>query len=119
MQRRWALRCRELQSRAAAGRIRRGQLRCRDRSRRIRPRQHLGAVVRSVRMVEPVLSQLARERAGAPKVVEVNVDENPALAARFQALSIPLLVIMRDGREVDRVIGAVRETQIDQRLAAR
>jgi thioredoxin 2 len=70
------------------------------------------------RMVEPVLSQLASEQAGALKVVKVNVDENPRLAARFQAMSIPLLVIMRDGNEVDRVIGAVPKAQIEQRLAA-
>jgi thioredoxin-like negative regulator of GroEL len=69
-------------------------------------------------MVEPVLSQLAEEKAGALKVVKVNVDENPGLAARYKAMSIPLLVIMRDGHEVDRVIGAVPKSQIEQRLAA-
>jgi thioredoxin 2 len=70
------------------------------------------------RMVEPVLSQLAEEKAGALKIVKVNVDENPGLATRYQAMSIPLLVIMRDGQEVDRVIGAVPKSQIEQRLAA-
>ncbi len=69
------------------------------------------------RMVEPVLSALAAERAGSLKVVKVNVDENPALASRYQAMSIPLLVIMRDGHEVDRVVGAVPKSQIEQRLA--
>jgi thioredoxin 2 len=68
------------------------------------------------RMVEPVLAQLAGERAGELKVVKVNVDENPALAGRFQAMSIPLLAILRDGREVDRVVGAVPKNQIEQRL---
>jgi thioredoxin 2 len=68
------------------------------------------------RMVEPVLSQLAAERAGALKVVKVNVDENPALASRFQAMSIPLLVFMRDGQEVDRIVGAAPKAQIEQRL---
>jgi thioredoxin 2 len=69
------------------------------------------------RMVEPVLSALAAERAGGLKVVKVNVDENPALASRYQAMSIPLLVIMRDGREVDRIVGAVPKNQIEERLA--
>jgi thioredoxin-like negative regulator of GroEL len=69
-------------------------------------------------MVEPVLSQLATEQSGALKVVKVNVDENPGLAARYQAMSIPLLLIMRDGHEVDRVVGAVPKAQIEQRLAA-
>lgn len=70
------------------------------------------------RMVEPVLAELSAERAGALKVVKVNVDENPQLAARFQAMSIPLLVIMQEGREVDRVVGAVPKGQIEQRIAA-
>ncbi len=70
------------------------------------------------RMVEPVLAALAAERAGALKVVKVNVDENPALASRFQAMSIPLLVVMRDGREADRIVGAVPKAQIERHLAA-
>lgn len=70
------------------------------------------------RMVEPVLAQLAAERAGAIKVVKVNVDENPQLASRFEAMSIPLLVIVRDGAEADRIVGAVPKPQIEQRLAA-
>ena len=70
------------------------------------------------RMVEPVLAQLAAEHAGELKVVKVNVDENPSLASRYQAMSIPLLVIMRDGQEADRIVGAVPKAQIEQRLAA-
>jgi thioredoxin 2 len=70
------------------------------------------------RMVAPVLEQLAAERAGALKVVKVNVDDNQQLAARYQAMSIPLLVIMRGGEEVDRVVGAVPKAQLEQRLAA-
>jgi thioredoxin 2 len=70
------------------------------------------------RMVEPVLAQLAAEHAGELKVVKVNVDENPGLASRWQAMSIPLLVILRDGREADRVVGAVPKAHLEQRLAA-
>jgi thioredoxin 2 len=69
------------------------------------------------RMVEPVLAELAAERAGALKVVKVNVDDNPQLAARFEAMSIPLLVVMRDGQEADRVVGAAPKAQLEQRLA--
>ena len=70
------------------------------------------------RMVEPVLAELAAERAGALKVLKVNVDENPQLAQTYEAMSIPLLVIMGDGQEVDRVVGAVPKAQLEQRLAA-
>ena len=70
------------------------------------------------RMVEPVLAELASERAGSLKVIKVNVDENPELAMRFQAMSIPLLVVIRDQREVDRVVGAMSKSQLAERLAA-
>ena len=70
------------------------------------------------RIVEPALAELASERAGSLKVVKVNVDENQQLAARFAAMSIPLLVILRDRREVDRVVGATPKTQLAARLDA-
>ena len=51
-------------------------------------------------------------------LLKVNTDENPKLARDYQAMSIPLLVIIKDDQEVDRVIGAVPKAQIEQRLAA-
>jgi len=56
--------------------------------------------------VAPVLERLAGRHAGKLKVVKVNVDESPALASRFDARSIPLLVVLRDGGEVQRIVGA-------------
>jgi thioredoxin-like negative regulator of GroEL len=56
--------------------------------------------------------------AGKLKVVKVNVDEEPALAARFDARSIPLLVVLDDGREVDRVVGALPRPALEARLAS-
>jgi hypothetical protein len=44
-------------------------------------------------------------------------DEEPALGARFQARSIPLLVVLRDGREVDRIVGALPRPALEARLA--
>lgn len=74
------------------------------------------------RMVAPVLERLASRYAGKVKVVKVNVDESPAAAARFDARSIPTLVMMRDGRTVGRVVGAQPEPvlakEIDQLLTA-
>lgn len=69
------------------------------------------------RMVSPTLEQLARTRAGELKVVKLNVDEAPELAAEYRAMSIPLLVVMRDGEEVDRVVGALPPKQLEERLA--
>jgi thioredoxin-like negative regulator of GroEL len=64
-----------------------------------------------------VLEDLAREHVEHLKLVKVNVDESPRTAQRFQAMSIPLMVVMRDGEEVDRIVGAVPKPQLEQRLA--
>ncbi len=68
------------------------------------------------RVVGPILEELARDFAGRLKVVKVNVDENPALAARFGAMSIPTLVVIRNGRVVDRIVGALPKSQLTIRL---
>jgi len=69
------------------------------------------------RMIAPVLQDLAARHAGRLKVVKVDVDANPQLAQRFGAASIPLLVALRDGREVDRVVGALPRRALEARLA--
>jgi thioredoxin 2 len=68
------------------------------------------------RMVAPILEQLSREYAGRIKVVKVNVDENPLLQQRFRAMSIPTLIVMRDGRVVDRIVGALPKSDLAVRL---
>ena len=67
-------------------------------------------------IVGPILEQLAKDYAGRLKVVKVNVDHNPALAQRFDARSIPTLVVLRDGRVVDRIVGAMPKDQLTIRL---
>jgi thioredoxin 2 len=64
------------------------------------------------RMVTPVLEKLAREEAGRLKVVKLNVDEATDVAARYGAQSIPLLVLVKDRAEADRMVGAVPEPQM-------
>jgi thioredoxin 2 len=68
--------------------------------------------------VAPVLERLAARHAGKLKVVKVDVDENPSLAERFGAHSIPLLVVLRDGAEVQRVLGAQPLPALESLLAA-
>jgi len=65
------------------------------------------------RMVAPALQRLAAGHAGALKVVKVNVDVVPALAARYRAGGIPLLVLLDAGVERDRVVGARSPAQLD------
>ncbi|MDA0165015.1 thioredoxin [Solirubrobacter ginsenosidimutans] len=69
------------------------------------------------RMIAPVLEDLAGRHAGKVKVVKVNVDDEPALAARFDARSIPLLVVLDGGREIDRIVGALPRPALESRLA--
>ncbi len=68
------------------------------------------------RMVSPIVEQMGREFAGRLKVVKVNVDEAPAIAARYRVQGIPLLLVLEDGREVDRVTGAVPAAQLREVL---
>jgi thioredoxin 2 len=59
------------------------------------------------RVVAPGVEQAAHELAGRLKVVKVNVDEAPGVAERFGVRGIPTLLILRQGREVARQVGAV------------
>jgi thioredoxin 2 len=65
------------------------------------------------RMVTPALERLARTHAGSLKVVKLNVDDEPEIAGRYGVQGIPLLVLVRDGKELDRLVGAVPERDIE------
>ena len=69
------------------------------------------------RMVAPVIEELAAEMAGRVRFAKLNVDENPATASRFNVRSIPTLLVMRGGREVDRIVGALPKNELSRRLA--
>jgi putative thioredoxin len=69
------------------------------------------------RQLGPVIERAVAARAGKVELAKVDVDANPGLAARFGAQSIPLLVVIRDGCEVDRIIGALPRAALEQRLA--
>ncbi len=63
------------------------------------------------RMVGPILDEIAREQAGI-KVGKVNVDEQPELARQFGVMSIPTIVVMKDGRIANQAVGARPKNQI-------
>jgi len=69
------------------------------------------------RAISPVLEALERDEAGRLRVAKVNVDEEPALAGRYQIRSIPTILFVKDGRVVDTVIGAVPRTTLDAKVA--
>ena len=64
------------------------------------------------RMVSPVVESLAQEFAGRVKAVKLNTDEAPEIAGRYAVQGIPLRVLVRDGREIDRLVGAVPKPQL-------
>jgi thioredoxin 2 len=75
------------------------------------------------RMVSPVLVQLAEERAGAVKLVKVDVDKAPKLAQRFGVQAVPTLMVLRDGEVIARQAGAapanVLRDWLDQAIAVK
>src|SRR5580765_7825485 len=70
------------------------------------------------RVVGPIMEQLAAESNGRYRIAKLNVDENPRLAAQFQIQSIPTMPIFRDGKLVDRLVGAKPKPAIAARLLA-
>src|ERR1700676_1691422 len=64
------------------------------------------------RVVSPVVEKTGRENAGALKVVKLNVDEAQGAASRFGVQGIPLLVLIENGKETNRIVGAVPESQL-------
>ena len=63
--------------------------------------------------VSPTLEAIARERAGKMRLGKLNVDENPRTAQRFQVMSIPTMLVFKDGKLVDGIVGAYPRPQIE------
>lgn len=63
------------------------------------------------RMVGPILDEIARELSDV-KVGKINVDEEPELARQFGVMSIPTLIVMKDGKAVNQAVGARPKDQI-------
>ena len=68
------------------------------------------------RMVAPVLDEIAKEQEGKIRIVKVNVDEEPALAAQYRITSIPAMKVFKGGEEVRELIGAMPKQQIEAQL---
>lgn len=70
------------------------------------------------RMVAPTIEQLAKELSGKVRVGKLDVDANQMTASRFHVQSIPSLLVFKDGKEVDRMVGVQSKEAILQRLKA-
>lgn len=58
------------------------------------------------KMIAPVLEEIADEKAGSLQIAKLNVDEAGAVARRFEVMSIPTLILFKDGEPVKRIVGA-------------
>jgi thioredoxin-like negative regulator of GroEL len=67
-------------------------------------------------MVAPILDELAAESAGRYRIAKLNVDDNPQTASRFNIASIPTMLIFKEGKLIDRLIGAQPKPAIAERL---
>ena len=68
------------------------------------------------RMIAPIMEKLSGPYAGKMKFCKINVDLNPQAAAKYQAMSIPLLVFFRNGREADRSVGALPQPALRSKI---
>ncbi|EHJ08867.1 thioredoxin [Staphylococcus simiae] len=57
------------------------------------------------KMIAPVLEELATDYEGKADILKLDVDENPSTAAKFEVMSIPTLIVFKDGQPVDKVVG--------------
>ena len=64
------------------------------------------------KMIAPVIEELSTELQGKMKVAKVNVDEAPELAGQFNVMSIPTLLIFKNGQPVDQIVGAMPKDQL-------
>jgi thioredoxin-like negative regulator of GroEL len=63
-----------------------------------------------------MVDELAARMAGRVRFGKLNIDENPATATRFNVRSIPTLLVLKGGREIDRIVGVQPKAEIVQRL---
>lgn len=69
-------------------------------------------------MIAPVLAEIARERAGSVTIRKINTDENPLVARTYQVMSLPTLMVFRDGRVLQSLVGARPKAKLLSELDA-
>ena len=64
------------------------------------------------KMIAPILDELAGEMQGQARIVKINVDDNPEVAGQFGIMSIPTLMLFKDGKLVDKMVGGQPKPQL-------
>ena len=68
------------------------------------------------KMIAPTLEEMAKDFAGRLKIAKLNVDDSPDVARRFEVMSIPTLILFKDGEPVQRLVGAKGKGQLVQEI---
>ncbi|MBI1977101.1 MAG: thioredoxin [Candidatus Omnitrophica bacterium] len=68
------------------------------------------------RMLAPVLEEVAPVFQGKLRILKLNVDENPDAGAKYGVMSLPTMIFFKNGKEVDRVVGAVSKNEVQNRI---
>ena len=68
------------------------------------------------RTIGPIIDQLAKEFAGKVKFAKLNVDENPATSTKYNIMSIPTMLLFKDGKVVNSLVGALPKAEIENHL---
>jgi len=69
------------------------------------------------KMIAPILDEIADEQEGTLRIAKLNVDENPDIARRFEVMSIPTMIVFKDGQPAKRMVGAKGKGQLLQELS--
>ncbi|TCT12270.1 thioredoxin [Natranaerovirga pectinivora] len=70
------------------------------------------------KMMSPVIDELAKEFEGKAKIGKLNVDQNGVIAQKYKVMSIPTMLVIKDGQVVDTIVGAVPKQQIEAKINA-
>ncbi|MGC1480842.1 MAG: thioredoxin [Chthoniobacterales bacterium] len=70
------------------------------------------------KMIAPIIDEIAEEKAGTAKVGKLNVDDNPATAAKFRVQAIPTILIFKGGQKVDQLTGMTSKSDLLAKLSA-
>ncbi len=68
------------------------------------------------RMMAPIIDELAKDYEGKAKIGKINVDQNGNTASEYGVMSIPTLLLIKNGKVVDQIVGAVPKQHLAQRL---
>lgn len=68
------------------------------------------------RMIAPILEELAKEYAGKLKIGKLNVDENPKITNQYGIMSIPTLILFKNGKVVQQAVGALNKNELKKKI---